>query len=208
MALMSLILGPNVVFAKRTDLCPAQDFQATVQRSAMDGQLAQMLGTSCSPLARLMVPAVTKRTDFFNVRTAPDVLQRTAIFVIQIGIVRMEKMKIQINVGSLVRVSGLKVFPYFLVIMEVVSSKNWLAALYISLYVRTTVTWTRSSVVASVTLVSLPSRILIVCRVKLAPRNVSSERLYVMGFQIAQIRTIPTQRRGMNWHVLSTLRLE
>jgi len=73
-ALTNPTLGRIAPLAKRRTPCPAQVFLATVQKSAMELHHVQMLGTSCSPLARRTRPAAARRTASFSATTGPGVL--------------------------------------------------------------------------------------------------------------------------------------
>ena len=91
-ALMNRTLGRIAPFAQRRAPWPAQVSLATVQKSAMENQLVQILGTSCSPLARHTVPAAARRPDSFSARMGPAVLLAGS-FAMVVRIVQTGRMR-------------------------------------------------------------------------------------------------------------------
>merc|ERR1719507_1267707 len=67
-------VGQTALRVHKTTLSHARDSQATVQKSVMDLQHAQTLGTSCSPLVRLSRCLALSRPASIRARTALDVL--------------------------------------------------------------------------------------------------------------------------------------
>merc|ERR1719507_1071975 len=71
---MRQTVGQTALCVQNMTLSNARDSQTTVQKSVMELQHAQTLGTSCSPLVRLSRCLALSRPASIRARTALDVL--------------------------------------------------------------------------------------------------------------------------------------
>ena len=164
-----------------------------------------MLGTSCSPLARHTMPAAARRPDSFSAKTDPAVLLAggfaMALRIVQTGRMReLSIAKTSVNHTALLAILSSRVT------IAVALQSRQRAVLATSRCVRTAVTWTNPSAMASVTLSSHILRIRTVCRARKVPRSAYSVRQNAMETQTAT--TAPgLKRAGMSRIALSSPRL-
>merc|ERR1719295_440821 len=75
-------VGQTAVCVLKMTLSHARDSQTTVQKSVMEKQHVQTLGTSCSPLATLSMCLALSRPVSIAARTAPGVLTRVSFVML------------------------------------------------------------------------------------------------------------------------------
>ena len=202
-ALTNPTLGQIALIAQRRDLCPAQVFLKTVQRSVMGYQLVQMLGTSCSPLVRCMVPTVARRMIFFGAWTDPAVFIEVVLAILK-RIVLTGRMRVLSSAKTSVRITRVRISTS--AIMAVVFGCRQSVLLVISPFVKMAQTWTSPSAKASVTLTTLIKRIHTACHVDMAPRSAFSAQQSAMA-TLTVTMVLGLKSPGMNRIVLFLPRL-